>query len=239
MPRNIFLIFMAFGVAIAGGSSFYYAWCWSHVMEGRTWPVAEGLINRIDIDDHVSEGEHSNTTYHPRLAYTYRVAGRTLYGSRIWLTGNDFYNHREDAEEFVGHYAVGQAVSVSYDPQDPGEAALLVENPPWQILLLTGFGLLWICLSLTFRLLDVGGGQVVQKDYGKCRKCGARLPVDEYMPPGTVTPADRAAAGVKPCPECGQHDPLAARRINLGCLLFGIFFGGMWVIAFVAIYSVF
>lgn len=239
MPRNVFLIFMAFGVAIAGGSSFYYAWCWSQVMEGRTWPIAQGVINRIDIDEHTGQDSHSNTTYYPRLAYTYRVAGRTLYGSRIWLSGSDFYNHREDAEAFVRHYAIGQTVSVSYDPQDPGEAALLVENPPWQILLLTGFGLLWMCLSLSFRLFESGDGDVAEKSYGKCRKCGAHLPFDDYMPPGTVTSADRAAAGVKPCPQCGQHDPLGARRINPGCLLFGIFFGGMWVIAFVAIYSIF
>jgi len=233
MPRSIFLIFMAFGIVIAGASSYYYASCWSEVMAGRSWPSTQATITAIGID----QGEGSGSTYYPRLAYTYRVGGRTLYGSRIWLSGNQFYNGREGAEAFVGHYAVGQRVPVSYDPQDPEDSALLVENPPWQILLFTGFGLLWMGCALGFRLFDDSGDR--EKRFGKCRKCGAHLPFDQYMPAGSAATAELAAAGVPPCPDCGQADPLNARRFNPGCILFGIFFGGIWAIIAVAYFFVF
>ena len=219
MPRSIFLIFLAFGIAIAGGPSFYYAWCWSQIVEARTWPAAQGVIDRIDVEEHVSPSSgdsHSSITYYPRLAYRYRVAGSTLHGSRIWFTGNQFYNDREDADAFVRDYAIGQTVPVVYDPQYPADAALLVENPPWQILLATVFGLLWIGLSLFFRLGDNDGAP--QSRFGKGRR-GAAI----------GSPGEDGLAGSP------GMDAVQGRYV---CIIFGLLFGGMWVVAIVAILSV-
>src|ERR1700710_1963230 len=120
MPRGIFLIFMAFGVAIAGGSSYYYAMAWSWVQEGRSWPTTPGAIVAIATEDHAigENGPPSRSSY-PWLTYTYRVGNRTLTGNRIWLTGNQFFQQREDAEAFLRDYAVGRSVPVLYDPQEP------------------------------------------------------------------------------------------------------------------------
>lgn len=215
MPRGIFLIFLAVGVAIAGGSSLYYAMAWSWVLEGRSWPTAQGTIQAVDVEDRNSGSENSHSVYYPRLAYTYRVGNRILNGERIWLTGNQFYNHREDAVAFVGQYAVGQKVPVLYDPQDPEEAALLNEAPPWQILLFTAAGLGWIALSLYFRLRD----PVPKRRFGRCRKCGARLPFDEHRPPGGA-----------PCPRCNQPDPLASWGNRKPLILFFVLFFGIWAV---------
>jgi len=219
MPRSIFLIFLAFGVAIAGGPSFYYAWCWSQILEARTWPATQGIMNSVDVEEHVSRSSsdsRSTVTYYPRLAYSYRVAGSTLHGSRIWFTGNQFYNDREDADAFVRDYAVGQSVPVVYDPQYPADAALLVENPPWQILLATVFGLLWIGLSLFFRLGDNDGAP--QYRLGKGRRGAA-----------TGSPAEGGLAG---------SAGMGAVQGRTGCIIFGLLFGGMWVVAIVAFLSV-
>src|ERR1700712_2349102 len=171
MPRSIFLIFLAFGVAIAGGTSYYYAVLWSWVQEGRSWPVTQGTIVAIDVADHgIGDNDHGRTAF-PWLTYTYRVRNSALTGNRIWLTGNQFFQRREEAEAFVRNYRVGQPVAVLYDPEDPEDAALFVEDPPWQILIFTAIGLVWMALSLGFRLL---APEAAKRRYGHCCKCGAR-----------------------------------------------------------------
>jgi hypothetical protein len=227
MPRGIFAIFMAFGIAIAGGSSFYYAWCWSQVLDGRGWPSTQGRILSIDVEDHVGHDNdgHETYTYYPRLTYSYRVQGRMLVGRRIWVSGNEFYQHRESAVAFVQNYAIGQNVPVIYDPEDPDRAALLIEDPPWQILIFTAFGIVWMAASLGFRFWDPN-----KRRFGKCRKCGARLPFDEHVSFRDSVPAEIAAKmpEAKPCPHCGQVDPLNSLRNKPGCILFAIAFAAVW-----------
>jgi hypothetical protein len=232
MPRKIFLIFLAFGVAIAGGSSFYYAWCWSEVQEGRSWPTTIGTILSTDVEDHTNQDSsngRSTTIYYPRLSYAYRVGSRALRGERVWLSGEQFYNHREDAEAFVRNYAIGQSVPVVYDPRDPADAALLIVNPPWQVLLFTAFGLLWIALSLYFRLAGPP-----KRRFGRCRSCGAVLPFDEHGSVSGALPAGLAAQvpapGGLPCPRCGRRDPLNSLRNKKGLIAFLVLFVAIWAI---------
>ena len=233
MPRGIYFIFLAVGLAITGGSSFYYAYCWSQVLDGRSWPSTQGVIRAIGgVEEHVGHDNdgHATYTYYPRLTYSYRVANRELSGDRIWLSGNQFYQHREDAEAFVGNYRIGQPVPVVYAPDAPEEAALLIEDPPWQILLLTAVGLGWIALTMGFRLLD---RDTPERRYGRCRKCGKRLPFDEHMPDSGAAPAGpEGAAAVPaclPCPRCGQADPLNSWRNKKGALIFLAVFAAIWV----------
>jgi hypothetical protein len=235
MSRGIFLIFLAFGAAIAGGSSFYYAWCWSEVMDGRTWPSTRGTILSIDVEDHIGHDSNgrSTFTYYPRLAYAYRVGPRALTGRRIWLSGNQFYQRRESADAFVRNYAIGQAVPVIYDPENPEGAALLIENPPWQILLFTAAGLAWIAAALGFRLRDP-----TKRRFGICRKCGARLPFDAHVSIRDQLPAELAAQipEALPCPRCGQVDPLNSLRNKPGCIVFAIAFVAIWVVLLYAMF---
>lgn len=230
MPRHIFLVFLSVGLAIAGGSGFYYFSAWQRAAQGRGWPAAEATIRSIALEERVNRDSSSTTyTYYPRFSYSYVVGGRTLQGERIWLTGNDFYNRRADAVAFMQGYEVGRRVPVFYDPAEPGEAALLIENPPWQILLFTAFGLLWIGLSVGFRY---GGWTDPGPRFGKCRNCGARLPFSQYRPTRNYGPSDPAAAvsqiAAHSCPRCGQARPLNSLRNNTGLIVFLVAFIGIW-----------
>lgn len=231
MPRNIFFVFLAFGLAIAGGSSFYYASSWLRASEGRGWPTTQGTILSIHVEDRVSEGSdgRSSYTYHPRIAYSYRVGARTLRGERIWLTGNDFYNDRADAVAFVQDYQIAQSVPVAYDPQRPSQAALLIENPPWQILLFTAFGLVWTGLSLGFRRM--GRGRPKPR-FGRCRACGARLPYETHARRSFLVADDLVGPGSgadgQACTRCGERDPLNSLRNKPGLIIFAIAFVGIW-----------
>lgn len=232
MPRNIFFVFLAIGLAIAGGSAFVYASSWLRAAEGRNWPTARGTIHSIDIEDRVSrDSDGTSHTHYPRITYSYRVGNRTLRGERIWLTGNAFYNDRADAVAFVQDYEIGQSVPVLYDPERPGQAALLAENPPWQILLFTAFGLVWIALSLGFRR---SGRGPPKKRFGICRSCGARLPFEEHRPASVPVTADLAALGPglggRACPRCGDRDPLNSLRNKLSLIIFLVAFVGIWAV---------
>lgn len=233
MPRNIFFVFMAFGLVFAGGPAFYYVSSWLRVAEGRGWPATQGTILSVDVEDRTSRDSdgHTSYTHYPRIAYAYRVGNRMLRGERIWLTGNDFYNDRADAVAFVQDYEVGQTVPVVYDPRHPGQAALLVENPPWQILLFIAFGLLWIALSIGFR--RSGQGPPKQR-FGICRSCGARLPFAQHVSTRGLVPADLAALDPRPdglpCPRCGQRDPLNSLRNKPGLIVFAVAFVGIWAV---------
>lgn len=233
MPRFVFFIFLAIGLAIAGGSGFYYASSWARAAEARDWPAARGVIHSIHVEDHSSRDSDGDTTttHSPRIAYSYRVGNRTLRGERIWLTGNDFYNDRADAVAFVQDYQVGQSVPVVYDPARPGQSALLVENPPWQILLFTAFGLLWIAAGVGFRRMDA---KPAQRRFGTCRSCGARLPFDEHVPMGAHPVAELAGVGPRfagrSCPRCGGRDPLNSLRNKPGLIVFLVMFFGIWAV---------
>jgi len=233
MPRNIFFVFLAFGLALAGGPAFYYVSSWLRVAEGRSWPSAQGRILSIDIEDRTSRDSdgHTSYTYYPRIAYSYRIGNRILRGERIWLTGNDFYNDRADAVAFVQDYEVGQPVPVVYDPQHPGQAALLVESPPWQILLFVAGGLAWIALSIGFRR---SGRARPKQRFGICRSCGARLPFEQHASTLSPVPAGIAAPGAGPgglpCPRCGERDPLNSLRNKPGLIIFAVAFVGIWAI---------
>lgn len=232
MPRNIFFLFVAIGLAIAGGSAFYYVSSWLRVAEGRSWPTTEATIRSIGVEDHVSRDSDGDSayTYYPRIAYSYRVGNRTLQGERIWLTGNAFYNDRADAVAFVQDYEVGQRVPVVYDPEHPGQAALLVENPPWQILLFTAFGLIWIGIATSFRL----EGRRPRQRMAKCRACGAPLPFETHGPALALAPGERAihpsGFGPRPCPRCGEREPIRATTNKVGLILFLILFFGIWAV---------
>jgi hypothetical protein len=231
MPRNIFFIFLAVGIAIAAGSGFYYASNWMRASEARHWPTTRATIEASSVENHVNTDTNGRITYtyYPRIAYTYRVAGRLLHGERIWLTGNDFYNDRAGAVAFVQDYQVGQSVPVIYDPAHPGQPALVVENPPWEVLLATAFGLGWIGLSVWFRRQ---GSRPMKRRLGVCRSCGARLPFAEFGPTPTLAPVGLTAAPqagpAHGCPRCGTPNPLNSVRNRSGVIIFLLAIALIW-----------
>jgi hypothetical protein len=244
MPRGVFFLFMAVGLACAGGSLFYYGWALSRVFEARDWPQAVGTIRSSSVEDRYSSDSDGGTsvTHYPRIAYTYRVGGRELVSERVWLTGNDFFNDRADAVAFVQDYPPGIQVPIHYDPARPSMATLVLNFPPWQIFFLTVFGLTWIWAGIYFRFFT-GTSRRAKPRTGKCRGCGARLAFSEHMQVDqmrTVTEPyfdddgrsrTRNRIDVqyrhRPCPKCGDPEPLKSLRNNPGMILFLVMFFGI------------
>ena len=235
MPLKIFFVFLAVGLVIAGGPSIYYVWAWLDAAEGRAWPTVEARIISLDVEQRTSRssgssGSRSSVTYYPKISYAYRIGNRELRGDRVWLTGAQFYNDGDDAEAFVQEYRVGQTVPLSVDPANPGHTALLIENPPWQILPFIAVGLLWIWLSVYFRRFGPGGTGI---RLATCRNCKVRLPRSDFSRSTMSMRNFRAAkrgTGSHVCPRCGSTNPLSSLRMKPEMVIFVVAFFGIWAV---------
>lgn len=120
------------------------------------WPVAEGRVaaSRVEtITSTDSDGETS-TSYEVVVTYDYAVEGRRYRSERLYLNAHEIFSYPEDAQAELRTYPVGTALDVSYDPDDPGDAAVFIEGPtPW-IFLLIVFGLGFLAAGYFLHRMD-------------------------------------------------------------------------------------
>jgi hypothetical protein len=131
------------------------------IYEGRragaasAWPSVQGRVVESGIS--VSSGRRGGGHYDPDISYEYRVDGQVLHGRRIWIGSGIFYQSRDEAEEFMQPYAVGAPVRVFYNPDDPRDAALIIENLGPMMIFMILAGMIAIALTLYWpRLVAMG-----------------------------------------------------------------------------------
>lgn len=128
--------------------------------QSASWSVAEGRIERVDIEVSTTTRKRSSssrpnarekkTRYYVTLAYSYVVKGQIYQASR-YAFGQGArvgkrYKTREAAREAARAYAAGDPIPVYYDPADPSEAVIKagVTGAIWLPFL---FGLLFVGLG--------------------------------------------------------------------------------------------
>jgi hypothetical protein len=84
------------------------------------WPTTKGVVTRCGLRE---VSGRFGPGYVPEVEYEYVVGGRRLAGRRIAFRPNRYGGKR--AEEIVGRYPVGAAVSVASDPSNVDEAVLV------------------------------------------------------------------------------------------------------------------
>jgi hypothetical protein len=139
------------------------------------WPTASGTITTSAvveerIEDKRSDNESSTGVtqqtqrftlrYRVDLRFVYRVGQRDYVGT-TWAWGwTPIYGRRELAEKVTGQYAVGQKVSVHYDPAQPGNAVLEPSNPQGALAPLVFGGVFAVAGALLLAFfINVGFGQ--------------------------------------------------------------------------------
>jgi hypothetical protein len=90
----------------------------------RTWPLAEGRIERSEVVRETSGYGSTNSIYVPRIEYAYDVAGVTHRASRIDFKGAIYTSFPDRAQAKCDRYFVGAKVPVYFDPRDPETACL-------------------------------------------------------------------------------------------------------------------
>jgi len=102
--------------------------------ESVAWPVANGRISALDVveEQETSRDDNGRETtsiyYRPDIRFSYAVGGRELHSSQWKWGATALYGDEERAAKILARYAVGMAVPVHYDPQDPSNAVLEPAN---------------------------------------------------------------------------------------------------------------
>ena len=84
----------------------------------------------------------------PHVRYEYAVQGRTFHGDTLWLDERRSFDSANVAARELAFLETGTEAEVIYNPQDPHEAALMVDKPTWRYFFLALLGLLFARLGL-------------------------------------------------------------------------------------------
>ncbi len=88
----------------------------------RRWPSVEGVVTGGRVESGYS-GQGSLIKHFPVVEYRYKVGG-TTYSADTVSVPRAWHSSRESAEKFVRKHPPGTKVTVRYNPETPGEAAL-------------------------------------------------------------------------------------------------------------------
>ncbi len=95
------------------------------VAQTETWPSTEGVVLEATVEaESVQTGEINSTSFYPHVVYHYTVAERQQTGDRITWNNDLSFQSTLQAKEVLADYPVNQAVTVYYNPQNPGQAVL-------------------------------------------------------------------------------------------------------------------
>ncbi len=119
-PKTVMVLGLlaALGGAILFGASEFKAWA------TRDWSTAQGRV----IASSIQPPANGRRSFYPRVRYRYQVSGRSFESTRIWLASEHGFDREQQAEYFLRAYAAGAPVAVHYNPIDPAEAALAIDD---------------------------------------------------------------------------------------------------------------
>ena len=105
------------------------SWLWNrrHVRKAFPWLVTKGRIVSSKTESYLtSDGGHSSSErryYHALIEFAYKVDGQE-YHNTVWEPGT----MQAAAEAEAARYPVGTELDVHYDPQDPTNSALEIDE---------------------------------------------------------------------------------------------------------------
>ena len=111
-----------------------------------SWPTARGVITASNVER--VRSSKGGSSFYPEVTYHYEVGGVIYKGERVRMSRTGSSDPSE-AQADLRRYRMNQAVTVSYDPEDPASSLLEtgVAATDW---LLAGFGCVFILLPAVF-----------------------------------------------------------------------------------------
>jgi hypothetical protein len=146
------MVFIAIGMLLIAGSVFYYVYASRRASAAEEWPEAAGRVvaTRIEVNSSTDSDGDSSTSYNAVASYGYAVAGRTYRSDRLYLNETPLFADESDARAFLAEYRAGTPLEVYFDPASPGDAAVIIEGPSWEISIVTLFGLIFAAVGWFF-----------------------------------------------------------------------------------------
>jgi hypothetical protein len=122
--------------------------------EVHDWPRVQGRITLSRVDTlHATEVGNAGDFY-PHLRYDYVVNGRTFHGETLYLDEHRSFGSANVAARELVFLETGNDVEIMYNPQNPQEAALIVDKPTWRYFFIFLFGGLLTWLSWRLRKIQ-------------------------------------------------------------------------------------
>lgn len=126
-------------------------------IDSKNWPVAEGIVTESELTQHTDVD--NDVVYVFNIVYEYMVMGRMFKNSQFAPRRVDSYD-AADLSEYLQNYPKGSAVTVHYNPVDPGDSIIMPGTRAWSWILLGLASLVWL-----FVLAIVSG--MIRQRYGK------------------------------------------------------------------------
>jgi Protein of unknown function (DUF3592) len=100
------------------------------------WPTVAGIVTTSGVIEEVIEDKSNDDKsfirkihrYQVDLRYAYQVGKRDFVGTAAGWGWTAIYGLRDVAEKAASRYQLGQPVTVYYDPEQPGNAVLELDN---------------------------------------------------------------------------------------------------------------
>jgi hypothetical protein len=148
---RIVMLLLGMTLLIGGGSLF--ARNYLRTAETRDWPRTQAHITDSKVDTLHRQEVGNEGDFMPHVRYDYVVRGRTFHGDTLWLDEHRSFGSANVAARELAFLETGTDTEVMYNPQDPQEAALMIDKPSWRYFFLALAGLLLGWLSWRMRTI--------------------------------------------------------------------------------------
>jgi hypothetical protein len=116
MGKVFRIVFFGLFASIGLSALLFSLWSLYVTNQSKTWPSTTGTILKAYCSASISANSPQTWTRHVR--YTYHAGGKTYKSAR------EYFGIRISSRDCVPGYSKGQAVTVFFNPADPGEAVL-------------------------------------------------------------------------------------------------------------------
>jgi len=147
-PFILVVVLLVFGVVLGGVGFMRY----TTARASAEWPTVNGTVTSSRVQTTRRDGKNE---YMPRVQYSYVVDGQSFSGTRI-TASDEYQKNRGSADDILGRYPSGTAVTVFYDPQDPARA-VLEQGLPGNVKVLLGAGVACLALAVLIGISAAGG----------------------------------------------------------------------------------
>lgn len=150
------IVMLAAGLVLIAGSGFFLVKNHIRAAEARAWPRAQGRIVESRVRTIHAQEVGNAGDFLPYVRYDYVVHGRAFHGDTIWLDEHRSFGSANVAARELAFLEAGAEAEVIYNPADPQEAALTIEEHAWPKIFLGFAGVLLVGLGWRRRRPEPG-----------------------------------------------------------------------------------
>ena len=140
------IVMLLVGMAMVIGGGALFAKNYARTVATGNWPRAQARVTESRVETLHRQEVGNAGDFMPHVRYDYVVRGRTFRGDTLWLDEHRSFSSANVAARELAFLEAGTEVEVIYNPQDPREAALMVDKPTWRFFFLALLGALlsWV-----------------------------------------------------------------------------------------------